>query len=153
MLASDKPNRGGVSKITTSIPQFAITSRKCCITFDSNNSDGFGGRGPEGITHRFGMPTEWTNRSSERLVLVGPFWGCRVEVFATNWSSEGVLGTPGILNTSTALLSPNLLGDRLKRVCWVGRCKSASMSSVLFPALAIKIARLAAAALLPPPGR
>ncbi len=42
MLASDKPNRGGVSKITTSIPQFAITRKKALHHFRLEQFRGIG---------------------------------------------------------------------------------------------------------------
>ena len=51
-----------------------------------------------------------------------------------------------------ALLKPILSPGRLNFSCCVGRRKSASMRSVFFPALAIKIARLAAVTLLPSRG-
>ena len=73
MLASDKPNRGGLSKITNSTPQFASAARKRCMAFESRNSEGFGGSGPLGIIHRFGMPTAWTNGLSDTLPAGTPF--------------------------------------------------------------------------------
>ena len=46
------------------------------IAFESSNSEGFGGSGPDGITRKFGMPTAWTKGSSDTVgmdvVLVDP---------------------------------------------------------------------------------
>src|SRR5205823_9284925 len=73
ILASDKPNKGGVSKITTSAPQLASAVKMSCIAFESSNSEGFGGSGPGGITHKLGMPTECTKGLSDKLVaVIGP---------------------------------------------------------------------------------
>ena len=75
MLASDKLSRGEVSKMITSAPQEASASRRRCIAFDSSNSDGFGGSGPEGMTQRFGISTAWTKGSRDILATPGELEG------------------------------------------------------------------------------
>src|SRR5690625_6057230 len=51
ICASVTASTGGVSKIIRSYDFFA-SSIRFCIFFDANNSDGFGGIGPQEITSR-----------------------------------------------------------------------------------------------------
>src|SRR5205807_1664968 len=67
MFASDRPSRGGVSKMITSAPQLANAVKKCAIAFESSSSAGFGGNGPVGMTIKFGMPTSCTYELREKL--------------------------------------------------------------------------------------
>src|SRR2546428_10752176 len=67
MFASDKPNSGGVSKMTVSAPQPAMAVKKRSIAFESSNSGGFGGMGPAGMTSKFGMSTACMYGLREKL--------------------------------------------------------------------------------------
>src|SRR6266702_7076349 len=118
------------------------------MAFESSNSGGFGGSGPEGITHKFGMLTEWKKGSSDSLGLSNSAEGVPGEADILN-ANGGVSGIFGMLNASTALLKPILSAERPNSSCTAGLRRSASTSSVVLPVLAIKIARLAAMMLLP----
>src|SRR6202021_381597 len=105
------------------------------------------------MTSRFGMAVAGIKGSRDGvLVMLGILDGSDDGIGVRGCWSAGALAAVGMLNARMALLNPIVLPGRPNCSCWVGWRRSASTSSVLLPALAIKIARLAAMTLLPSPG-
>src|SRR5579875_881614 len=81
-----------------------------------------------------------------------PFGACASGKGVKNWREADALDIAGAFIARIALLNPGASGARPKILRWDGRRKSASISSELLPAFAIKIARFAATELFPSPG-
>src|SRR5216684_8604186 len=64
--ASDRPSRGGESKITTSAPQFANAEHSRSMALEASNSGGLGGNGPAGMTRKLGIAVICTYVSKEK---------------------------------------------------------------------------------------
>src|SRR5215472_606180 len=132
MLASDKPSKGGASKIITSAPLPESVLKRRCIALESSNSAGFGGSGPEGMTRRLGTFTSWRKASSDDVLSTGVL-DSPAGVAGLEKGARVSVAVGGILNSRMALLKPFLSTGIPKFSCCFGRRRYASIRKVFLP--------------------